>query len=164
MCEFYSRNSYTKFTAIRHSNVYGPYDKFDLDKSHFVGASITKILTANNKIIIWGSGSEKRDLLYVYDLCDFVNKCIKKQTNPFKIYNCGSGKAFSVNEVVKMIINISEKKLTIDRDLNKPSIKSNIILNYNLAKKEIGWKPKTKLYDGLQKTIIWWKKNINKLN
>src|SRR5258705_4838425 len=42
MCEFYSKLGNTKYTAIRHSNIYGPYDKYDLERSHFFGASMTK--------------------------------------------------------------------------------------------------------------------------
>ena len=50
MCEFYSSISDIKFTIIRHSNIYGPFDKFDLEKSHFFGATITKVLTAKTKL------------------------------------------------------------------------------------------------------------------
>ena len=46
MCDFYSRLGETKYTAIRHTNIYGPHDKFDLEKSHVFGASITKVLSA----------------------------------------------------------------------------------------------------------------------
>ena len=44
MCEFYSRFTDTNFICLRHSNVYGPYDKFDLERSHFFGANMTKVL------------------------------------------------------------------------------------------------------------------------
>src|SRR3990167_7534877 len=56
MCEFYAGISHTKFTAIRHSNIYGPHDKFDLDRSHVFGATIAKVMTAKNKIVVWGTG------------------------------------------------------------------------------------------------------------
>ena len=52
MCEYYSKISKTKFTVIRHSNVYGPYDKFDLDKSHLCSATIKKVLDDNMVISI----------------------------------------------------------------------------------------------------------------
>ena len=54
LCEFYSRISDIKFTIIRHSNIYGPYDKYDLEKSHVFGATITKVMKAKKDIIIWG--------------------------------------------------------------------------------------------------------------
>ena len=62
-CNFYSSLGITKYTVIRHSNIYGPYDKFDLEKSHFMGATITKVLTAKN-IEVWGEGKESRDFVY----------------------------------------------------------------------------------------------------
>ena len=53
---------------IRHSDIYGPFDKFDLDKSHVFGATVTKVLNSDNIINIWGNGNETRDFLYITDL------------------------------------------------------------------------------------------------
>ena len=93
MCEFYSRIGNAKYTAIRHSNIYGPYDKYDLEKSHVFGATMTKVMTApdNGKIIVWGKGEEERDLLYVSDLIDFVDLAIKNQKTKFELFNAGAG-------------------------------------------------------------------------
>ena len=74
MCEFYSQISDTKFTVIRHSNIYGPYDKFDLERSHFIGATISKVMNSSSKISVWGKGKEKRDLLHVNDLTNLIQK------------------------------------------------------------------------------------------
>ena len=101
MLEFYSRISPIKTTAIRHSNIYGPYDKFDLEKSHVFGATISKALTLDKKFVIWGSGEEKRDLLYIDDLIDFVDKVIENQKGHFRIYNCGSSESISINSLRK---------------------------------------------------------------
>src|SRR3989344_1334427 len=72
MCEFFSRISNTKYTAIRHSNIYGPYDKYDLEHSHVLGATITKVMNAEDKIVVWGNGPETKDLQFESDLVDFV--------------------------------------------------------------------------------------------
>ena len=96
MCDFFSRLGKTKYTAIRHSNIYGPYDKFDLERSHVFGATVTKVMRAKNEITIWGKGKEKRDLLYIDDLVKFVELVIKKQKNNFELLNCGIGKAISI--------------------------------------------------------------------
>lgn len=160
LCEFYSGISETKYTVIRHSNIYGPYDKFDLEKSHFFGASMSKIMRAKNNIVVWGDGKESRDLLYIDDLVNFVKKVIDKQKNKFQIYNCGYGKGFSVNTIIKKIIKFSNKKISISYDNSKPTIKTNVFLNCNRALNEINWTPKTKIDQGIQKTIKWWKQNI----
>ena len=137
MCEFYSSIGETKFTVIRHSNIYGPFDKFDLDRSHVFGATITKVMTnTNGKIIVWGSGEEARDLLYVDDLANFVSIAIDQQTEKFGIYNCGYGEAIKIKDLVKKIILLSKKDLIIEHDLSLPSINTSLHLDCSKAKKE----------------------------
>jgi len=162
MCEFYSRIGNTKYTVIRHSNIYGPYDKFDLEKSHVFGATMTKVMTASpgGEITVWGEGTEARDFLYIDDLVDFVDKAIKKQKSKFGLYTVGLGKAVSVSDLVKKIIEQSGKNLRISYDITKPTIKTSLCLDYSKAKKEFGWEPKVSLEDGIKKTIYWYKKNI----
>ena len=160
MCEFYSDISETKYTVIRHSNIYGSYDKYDLEKSHFFGASITKVMNAEKVVTVWGSGEEERDLLHVSDLCNFVSLAIKNQTTSFGLFNCGLGKAYSVNEVVSKIIEASGKNLAVQHDLSQPSIPTSLSLNCQAALKELGWKPKISLDEGIALTIAWWTSNF----
>ncbi len=165
MCDFYSRIGETKFTVLRHTNIYGPYDKFDLERSHVFGATITKVLSATgDKISVWGTGEEERDLLYIDDLINFVDNAIKNQKSLYGLYNVGYGSAVSIKALVKKIISISGKKLKIEHDLSQPTIKTSLSLNCEKAKNELGWIPKTSLDDGIAKTISWWKKNIDNLN
>src|SRR3989337_2775069 len=111
MCEFYSKIGNTKYTVIRHSNIYGPYDKFDLERSHVFGATMTKVMTARyGKITVWGSGEEERDLLYVSDLVNFVELAIEKQKSKFELYNVGYGTSISIDNLVKKIIIICSGK------------------------------------------------------
>ena len=162
MCDFYSRIGETKYTAIRHSNIYGPHDKFDLEKSHVFGASITKVLSAEegSSISVWGTGEEERDLLYIDDLTDFVLRAIEKQKSKYSLYNCGYGSAISIRDLVQRIISISNKKINTEHDLSQPTIMTSLSLNCNKAKKELGWQPNTSLDKGIEQTISWWKKNI----
>ena len=160
MCEFYSRLGRNKYTIIRHSNIYGPHDKFDLEKSHVFGATINKVCDKKNKIInVWGKGEEIRDFLYVSDLVNFVNICIKKQKSKYALYNVGSGKALSVNDLIKKIMMSLKKSIPIKHDLSKKSLKTRIILDCSKAKKELGWFPKVSLKKGIKKTIKWYLKN-----
>ncbi len=159
LCEFYSKISDTKYTVIRHSNIYGPYDKFDLERSHVFGATMTKVMAAKNKIIVWGDGKEKRDLLYVSDLVDFVDLILKKQESKFEIYNIGYGSMISINDLVKKIISYSKKNIKIEYDLTKPTIKTNICLDTTKANK-IGWRRKVDLDQGIQNTFKWYNEFI----
>ena len=161
MAEFYSRIGKGKYTVIRHSNVYGPYDKFDLERSHVFGATITKVMTnENRKIVVWGTGQEERDLLYVSDLLDFVELALNKQETKFELFNVGSANSISITDLVKKIIKVSGKDLEIEYDQSKPTIKTKLCLDSSKAKKILGWSPKISLDEGIKKTIDWYKNNI----
>ncbi len=161
MCEFYSRLG-TKYTVLRHSNIYGPYDKYDLDRSHVFGATITKVMTAPNggNIVVWGTGEEERDLLYVEDIARFVELAIEKQKEPFNLVNVGYNSSISVARLVQKIINASEKDLKIVYDPTKPTIKTKVALDSTKAKELFGWTPKVSLDEGIRRTIAWYREHI----
>ncbi len=161
MCEFYSKISNTKFTAIRHSNVFGPHDTFDLEKSHLCAATIKKVIdTKKNSIVVWGNGKEKRDLLFINDLVKAIDLIILKQRKKFEIFNIGSKSLISVSNLVKEIIKISRKKIKIYYDIKKPTNKFSVRLDCNKAKKILGWNPKFSLKQSLLMTINWYKSNL----
>jgi nucleoside-diphosphate-sugar epimerase len=136
MCKFYSKFNRTKFTVIRHSNIYGPYDKYDLEKSHVFGATITKVMNAvDNKITVWGQGLEKRDLLYINDLISFIEAAIEKQESNFEIFNVGLGEFIRIMDLVDKIIFHCKINLEVVHDLSKPSIPTSISLDCSKAKK-----------------------------
>lgn len=160
MCEFYAGIGDTKFTAIRHSNIYGPHDKFDLERSHVFGATVTKVMTATDKISVWGTGEEERDVLYIDDLVNFVELAMAKQPEKYRLYNCGYGSAIPIKDLVQRIVNASGKNLKIEHDLSQPTIKTSLFLDCARAKQELGWQPSTTLDDGIAQTIAWWRENI----
>ena len=153
MCDFYSRLGNTKFTAIRHSNVYGPYDKFDLDKCHVVPAFINKVINADKVLDVWGDGSAKRDVIYI------IEKIIDKQTAPYELLNCGAGKALSIKELADAIMSVNSKELTLKYDKTKPNISTVIMLDCDKAKDILGWSPKIGIEEGIKRTSEWYKKN-----
>jgi len=161
MCDFYSRLGKTKHTVIRHSNIYGPHDKYDLERSHVFGATVTKVMTAKNEVVMWGTGEEKRDLLHVQDLCKFVELSIKNQETPYELYNVGLGEAVSVRDLVHRIIKASGKDLIVKNDLSKPTIKTSLFLDWKKAFTELGWFPEVTLDKGIEDTIEWYKENID---
>jgi GDP-L-fucose synthase len=163
MCEFFSRQGSTRFTVIRHSNVFGPHDKFDLEKSHVFGATVAKVMQAPSpgSIVAWGEGKEERDLLYISDLIEFVRLAIEKQEEPFFLCNVGRGESISVREMIQKIVKASGKEIDIKFDRFKPSIDTKIALDSTLAKETLGWMPKVTLDEGIQKTMAWWKTRMN---
>ena len=159
MCEFYSRLGKAKHTVIRHSNVYGPYDKYDYEKSHVFGATVRKVMDASGDVIVWGSGEEKRDLIHVQDLVRFVESAILHQESDYGLYNVGLGEAIAVKDLVQKIVRISGKDLQITHDLSKPTIKTSLFLDTNKAKNELGWAPEISLEQGIKMTLDWYKEN-----
>lgn len=162
MCEFYSGIGKTKYTVIRHSNVYGPHDKFDLEKSHVFGATMAKVMNVQDgkEILIWGRGEEERDLLYVSDLVNFVKAALKNQKSRFEIFNVGSGALISVKDLAAKVIARSGKKIRLSFDFSKPVIKFKLCLDSSKAKKRMGWAALVPLDEGIKKTMDWYNKNI----
>ena len=175
MCDFYSRLSWTrddarmcdgngnqggtKYTAIRHSNVYGPHDKYDLNKCHMVPALVNKVSAASNTLEIWGDGSARRDILYIDDLVRMIEACILNQKTSYELFNCGGGKAYSVKEIANTIMEVSNKSLTLELDPSKPNIPTVVVLDCLKAYKEIGWAPTIDIKEGLKKTCEWYLEN-----
>ena len=140
MCEFFSSISDTKFTAIRHSNIYGPYDKYDLVRSHVFGATVAKVMDrSKDEIVVWGAGEEKRDLLYVDDLVSLVDLIVQKQKNPFELVNAGLGEAVAIKDLVAKVVDASGRDLKISYDTSKPTLKTSLCLDCSKAKKEFSW-------------------------
>lgn len=162
MCQFYSQLGRTKYTVIRHSNVYGPYDKFDLERSHVFGATVAKVMQAekNGKIVVWGQGEEKRDLLYISDLVHFVEKAIASQQNRLDVYNVGSGQSISVLDLVRKIIQSSGKDLQVELDPNRPTLPTGVVLDVSKAGRCLGWHPEVGLEAGIQKTLQWYQSTL----
>ena len=106
MCEFYSRISRTKFTALRHSNVFDRHDTFDLDKSHLCAATIKKVCDFTGKILLQCGETELKKVLFVDILLMKLEGQNKEKVLKYLILI----KGISVKELVQMIINISGKK------------------------------------------------------
>lgn len=160
LCEFYAGISDTKFTVMRNSNFYGPYDKFDLERSHVFGATVTKVMTATDTVKVWGTGEEARDVLHIDGFCDFVEAAIAKQSAAFALYNCGSGDAIKIKDLVQKIVDISGKRLTIEHDLSAPTIVTSFALDCTKAEEELGWTSKVSLDAGVARTLQWWRDNV----
>jgi nucleoside-diphosphate-sugar epimerase len=162
MCEMYAGFGRLRCTALRHSNVYGPHDKFDLERSHMLGATVTKAMTApeGGTLTVWGTGEEARDLLYVGDLVRCVEMVMARQTTPFALYNVGFGEAVKVRDVVERVIAATGRRIGIAHDLSRPSIPFSLALDSSRIGAEIGWRAETTLEIGLARTIDYWSEKV----
>jgi len=155
-CLFYSKLKKTKFTILRHSNIYGPYDKFDENTSHVLPNFLNKALNEDKKFLIWGNGKSIRDFLYIKDLVECIKVLLKKQKSNFEIFNVGSEKPISITELAKQILLITKKNKVIKYMNNNYSIDNKIKISTKKIKL-LKWKPKHSLKEGIEKTINWYK-------
>ena len=162
MCEYYSKNYNLNFKSIMPPNLYGPNDNFDLDTSHFYPALIKKIylckLNNRKKLIIWGTGKAKRELMFVEDFADAIIFFMKKKIKqPF--LNIGTGKENSILWYAKYLMKKMKVKLKIKFDKTKPDGMPRKCLDISIAK-TYGWKPINNLDKGFQITFNHFTKKI----
>ena len=149
MCESYNFQYKTNFKCIMPTNTFGPNDKYDNLNSHFLPALIKKIhnlkIKKKSKLILWGNGLARREIIYVDDIADacvyFMKKRIKED-----IINIGTGKDYTIRHYAKLLLDLiyPNKKVIIQYDKSKPNGTPRKVMDISLAKK-YGWKPKHKL-------------------
>jgi len=161
MCQAYNKQYGTKFISIIPANLFGPGDDFDLETSHVLPALIRKFHAAKisnlKQVAIWGSGSPKREFLYVDD---FADACIFLM-NTYKgseVINAGSGRGISVKELALMIKDIVGFEGEIVFDKSKPDGMPIKILDSEKIK-NLGWKPKYTFDCALRETYEWFRLN-----
>lgn len=164
LCEFYSRLNVCKYTVVRLSNVFGPGDKFDFDKCHMMPALIRRVFEATDSLEIWGSGIACRDLIYIDDVVDLVERVIERQATKYELFNCGVGVARSINNVAQILkLATGKHKLKLIFDVSKPDIPTTVVLDTSKAKEILGWEAKTTFEDGISKTLSWYGLNRQSL-
>jgi GDP-L-fucose synthase len=162
MCESYNIQYGTNYKCLMPSNTYGPNDNYNLQNSHFFPALIRKIhhskIKKVNKIILWGTGKPKRELIYVDDVADacifFLNKKTKES-----LINIGTGKDIKIEQYAKSIMKFLNIKINIHFDKTKPDGTPRKLLDTTIAKK-YGWRPKIGLKDGFFLTYADYLKKI----
>ncbi len=158
MCQSYNRQYGTNFISVMPTNLYGPNDNFDLETSHVLPALIRKFHESKmNKepfVKIWGTGSPRREFLYVDDLAD---ACVflMKNYNGNEIINVGVGKDISIKELALLIKEIVRYLGELKFDTSKPDGTPRKLLDVSKIT-NLGWKAKTSLKEGLTKTYQWY--------
>lgn len=156
LCESYSNSYGLDIGVARLFSVYGPNSP-----KHSVTESIIKQLISNN-VIKLGTISSKRDFLYVKDAINAILLIMKKNHN-YNDYNVGSGKSHTINQICKILKDVSKKELNIKT--SKTKIRKNESLDYQSDSsklRKLGWKPKTSLLEGLKITYNWHLNNLGK--
>lgn len=150
-----------KFSYFLPANIYGPYDNFSPTLSHVIPGLISRMHNhKKGRFLVWGSGSAKRDFLYISDLVNAMDLMLEKRLEG--VVNIGTSTPVSIAELAYKIRQYSRPNLDIGFDTSMPDGQSVRIMDCSKIKK-IGWKPQIDLNTGLMKTIDWFVSNYQKV-
>ena len=157
MCQAYNRQYGTTFIAVMPTNLYGPRDNFDLDSSHVVPALLRKFHEAKienrDEVVIWGSGTPKREFLYVDDMAD-ASLYLMNNYDGSEIVNIGTGEDVSINDLARLIKVIVGFKGEIVYDSSKPDGTPRKLLSMTKLH-GLGWQHKVELQEGIERSYEW---------
>lgn len=164
LCENYYRQYGSNFISAMPTNLYGPNDNFNLETSHVLPALIRKFHEAkyrgNENVTIWGTGKPQREFMFVEDLANAIVFMMEKinakdlYENEITHLNVGTGKDLTIADLANLISGIVGFKGKIAFDLSKPDGTPRKLMDVTRLN-TLGWKYKTELKDGIEKTYKW---------
>jgi GDP-L-fucose synthase len=148
-----------KWISLMPTNLYGPYDNFELQGSHVLPAFIRRFVEATEKNAptetLWGTGAPKREFLHVDDLANAVLIASEKYDSSMHL-NIGSGQDLSIKELAELVADIAGYKGEIKWDSSKPDGTPRKVLDVTKAQ-SLGWTPAISLRDGIASAMNWYK-------
>ena len=151
MCDAYRTQYGCNYISVMPTNLYGPNDNYDLNNSHVLPALIRKVVTAKNTqsptVTIWGTGTPKREFLYVDDLADACFYLMQTYNEP-GLVNIGVGEDVSILELAELVVKVVGYEGEIVRDLTKPDGTPRKLMDVSKLNAQ-GWKAKITLEEGI---------------
>ncbi|MEI6258801.1 MAG: NAD-dependent epimerase/dehydratase family protein [Deltaproteobacteria bacterium] len=153
--EIIGKNTAMNIGLLRLHNVYGPGSVFDPERSQVLPALVRKAINyPNEKFIVWGSGQQYRDFVFVDDIVEALLLVAEKGMGKGLI-QIGSEQATSIQQAAELIVKISGKQIPINYDISGPEGDRGRIADCGRAKTILGWQLKTQLEDGLINLYQW---------
>ena len=149
MCQAYRQQYGFNAISVMPTNLYGPNDNYDLEKSHVLPAMIRKFHEAEDKVNLWGDGSARREFLHVDDLAEALYPLLN-QYNEASPINVGTGEDVTIKELAETVGSVVGNK-EIEWDTSKPNGTPRKVLDVSKIK-SMGWKPTISLRDGIEST------------
>ncbi|MCD6281580.1 MAG: GDP-L-fucose synthase, partial [Deltaproteobacteria bacterium] len=165
LCRYYNEQYGTNFISVMPTNLYGPNDNFDLKTSHVLPALIRKFHDAKvegkDKVVLWGTGTPRREFLYVDDLADACLHLMQDYDarDIGEFVNIGTGEDITIKELAELIASIVGFRGDIVWDRDKPDGTPQKLLDVSRINK-MGWKAKTGLKQGIIQTYDWYKESM----
>ena len=161
MCQSYSRQYGVNFISAVPADLYGPMDDFNPETGHVLASLIAKMhraKTNQTEMVVWGTGSPRRECLHVDDLADAAFFLMDKYDNP-EMINIGSGKDLSIKEMAGLIRDIAGFKGDIIFDTSKPECMPRKPLDASKIR-GLGWEPRNSIEEGIRQTYEWYVSHI----
>jgi GDP-L-fucose synthase len=141
------------------SNLYGPMDHFETDKSHLISAIISKAVKAKKdqlaEIEMWGDGSPRREFTYTPEFAYWISSKVGELDKMPPILNVGYGIDFPVIEYYRMVLEELNLDISIRANTSRPSGNKRKLLDSSIAR-SLGWAPEVDIRSGIRSTIEWY--------
>ena len=162
MCDAYNKEYGTKYVAVMPTNLYGPGDNFDLEKSHVIPGIMRRMhdakISGAPSVTLWGTGKALREFLYVDDLAE---ACVFLLERGFSgRINIGCGEDLTIADLAVQIANVVGYKGRIEFDASKPDGTPRKLLDVSKLK-ELGWTPTVPLEEGLKRAYEWFVQSLS---
>jgi GDP-L-fucose synthase len=151
LCESYNRQHGRQYISVMPTNLYGPNDNYDLAHSHVLPALLRKAHEARQRgdaeLVVWGSGSPRREFLYVDDLAD---ACVFLMQRGYDgpLLNVGTGEDVSIAELADAVMQVVGFRGRVVYDRSKPDGTPRKLLDVSRLR-ALGWSARTSLAEGM---------------
>jgi GDP-L-fucose synthase len=160
-CEMYSKKikKPMKVIVVRPANIFGPFDDFEWETSHVIPSLVRKIVEKHNPIDVWGDGNDLKEFIYIDDFIEGMLLAFEK-LDGYDPINISLNNPVTIRYILDSLIKITKfNDSSLEFDETKPTmIKKRLIDNKKII--ELGFKPKFSIYEGLEKTVNWYKNKI----
>jgi len=161
LCQAYRRQYGCDFISVMPTNLFGAHDRYDLSQGHVVAALIMKIEAAKRQgastVEIWGTGTPKREFLYVEDMADALVFLMKNYTGEVPV-NVGTGKEMTIRELAERIAKVAGWNGTFVFDASKPDGAPRKVMDVSVLS-QMGWIAPTPFDAGMTDTYRWYIEN-----
>ena len=157
-CEAYRRQHGFDAISAMPTNLYGPGDNFSLENSHVLPALMRKFHEAKTsgaaEVVVWGTGSPRREFLYVDDLADAA-LFLMRNYSAGELVNVGCGQDLTILELAQTVAEVVGFQGRLRFDASKPDGTPRKLLDVSRLS-ALGWKAQVPLRDGLERTYRWY--------
>lgn len=154
LCEFYRAQYGRRYISAMPTNLYGPYDCFDADKSHVIPAMMMKFDAAGDNVNLWGTGKALREFLHVDDLAAALIVMMERYDGVAPV-NIGSGREISIAALAEAIKDVTGFQGSVTFDAARPDGTPRKLL-CSSKMRAMGWVPEISLEEGLREIWRWY--------